>query len=68
MREAEERTAAIKKKRDAEQAEMDAAEEKRLRKSYSRLYIETANKRVSDLTVSQTQRVQACTALGYYER
>ena len=30
--------------------------------------IVTANKRVSDLTVLQTKQVQACTALGYYER
>lgn len=54
-------------KQEAEH-ETDLAEQKRLRAVCSRLYFQTANKRVSDLTVSQTQRVQACTSLGYYER
>ena len=53
--------------REAEH-EIDLAEEKRLRAVCRRLYFQTSNKRVSDLTVSQTQRVQACTSVGYYER
>ena len=43
-------------------------EELRIEATCHHLYIVTANKRVSDLTVLQTKQVQACTALGYYER
>jgi len=59
---------AIERAKQEAEHETDLAEQKRLRAVCSRLYFQTANKRVSDLTVSQTQRVQACTSLGYYER
>jgi hypothetical protein len=64
--------AARKKKQAAKQAEEDArlaeqeAERTRIRNACAIVYSKTADKKVSDLTVRESQQVQACQALGLY--
>ncbi len=75
MRQADEKSERIRRQRAKEQAVIDAeeaaladAEQERVRKTCSVLFTRTANRKVSDLTVLETKKVQACTMLGYYER
>ena len=51
----------------AEQAKQEAAERAKLRVACAVVYRNTANKKVSDLTVREAQQVQACQALGLYQ-
>jgi hypothetical protein len=71
------RLAAERKRKDAEdaarsakiKAEEDAraaAERARVRTACATIYKNTADKKVSDLTVKEAQQVQACEALGLY--
>jgi hypothetical protein len=50
----------------AEEQNKAAAERSRIRAACSAIYDATANKKVSDLTVKESQEVQACTALSLY--
>jgi membrane protein involved in colicin uptake len=73
--------AAIRRKKQAEQAARDAkisaayeatrkaeaaAEKAKLRAACSQTYMKTIDKKLADLTVSESQHVQACQALGMY--
>jgi hypothetical protein len=63
-KEAEE-NARLTRKREEEEAKA-AAEQARLRAACAVIYRNTANKKVSDLTVDEEQKVRACQALGMY--
>jgi len=72
------RLAAEQKKKDAElntriekeraaEAARAAEERKKIRVACCAIYQNTANKKVSDLTVREEQQVRACQALGLYQ-
>jgi hypothetical protein len=58
--------AAHKKRLEEEQRKKDAEESRRLRATCTLLYKTTVDKKVSDLTVGEEQRVRACQSLGLY--
>jgi len=51
---------------EAQQRAHDAAERAKLQAACTSVFKATGNKKVSDLTVVESQQVQACTALGMY--
>lgn len=52
---------------DREQARLDR-EQRQRRTACARIYRNTADKKISDLTVKEDQLVKACQGLGYYSR
>jgi hypothetical protein len=52
--------------REAQERSRDAAERAKLQAACAAVFKATGNKKVSDLTVVESQQVQACTTLGMY--
>jgi hypothetical protein len=54
--------------REAERRAREAAEKAKLQATCTAVFKATGNKKVSDLTVVESQQIQACTALGMYHQ
>jgi hypothetical protein len=60
--------AKVQADRDAQQIAREAAEKAKLQAKCTEVFKGTGNKKVTDLTVVESQQIQACTALGMYHQ
>jgi len=60
--------AKVQADREAEQRAREAAEKAKLQTKCTGVFKATGNKKVTDLTVVESQQIQACTALGMYHQ
>ena len=60
--------AKVQADREAEQRAHEAAEKAKLQTKCKEVFKATGNKKVTDLTVVESQQIQACTTLGMYHQ